>query len=157
MVVFKFALPKVSSKSRPKTTTNKVVIADKVQGVVVIDENGKYFVISNGEKYNLTYDSYNTKGKRKVWLRTLDKYQHKVCIIRDGKDAIPLKREFYVPFAPGHIVYGQIVKFDSVGKQFKIIRCTDIIYPDTVEIYDNMRKFNDKVKKGEIVLNGVGT
>ena len=85
MVSFKFSFG-VVGKSKEKGIVNKyVIIVAKCEGIIrYID--GTYKVEYNGKLYSITGESYRTKGKKVVYARRLDKYNHRIKIIRDSEN-----------------------------------------------------------------------
>ena len=80
MVSFKFSFG-VVGKSKEKGIVNKyVIIVAKCEGIIrYID--GTYKVEYNGKLYSITGESYRTKGKKVIYARRLDKYNHRIKII----------------------------------------------------------------------------
>ena len=78
MVSFKFSFG-VVGKSKEKGIVNKyVIIVAKCEGIIrYID--GTYKVEYNGKLYSVTGESYRTKGKKVVYARRLDEYNH--CLL----------------------------------------------------------------------------
>lgn len=128
MVTFNFsAITKKSKTSRKKESINDIIIVEeKVRGTVELNSDNEYVVNYNNKFYDITKDSYDTKGKRCVYTRTKDKYNHRIKIIRDKEAMIKLNSKFYCPFGDKSIVIGNIVKTNFGQKMFKIIKVLDI-------------------------------
>ena len=108
MVSFKFSFG-IVGKSKEKGIVNKyVIIVAKCEGIIrYID--GTYKVEYNGKLYSITGESYRTKGKKVVYARRLDEYNHRIKIIRDSENRKTVDIRFYIPFAAGLIAKGKIV------------------------------------------------
>lgn len=153
MVTFKFSFGAVT-KSREKEHTNRyVIIVAKCEGVIRI-VNNIYKVEYNGKLYSITGESYRTKGKRVIYARVLDKYNHRIKIIRDLDDRKTVDTRFYIPFAVGLIAKGKIVKMPFQQELFHITtcyNCGDI--ESAVLAFREWKEYEDKIKNGEIDIN----
>ncbi len=120
MVSFKFSFG-VVGKSKEKGIVNKyVIIVAKCEGIIrYID--GTYKVEYNGKLYSITGESYRTKGKKVVYARRLDEYNHRIKIIRDSENRKTVDTRFYIPFAAGLIAKGKIVKMPFKLVEFLVI------------------------------------
>ena len=114
--------------SKPKKTTRSpsityVIIEPKVEGVIKLLEDMTFKVEYKGKLYKITQESYETKGKKIVYARRLDKFNHRIKIIRDSDSRSRLDIKHYVPFAAGLIAKGRIVKLPFTSELFHIVSC----------------------------------
>lgn len=138
-------------KKKKSTKQINVIVEEDVEGLICIDSNGKYTISCNNKIYELTNDSYDTKNKKIVYCKFLDKYNHRIKIIRDY-NRIRLDSRFYVPFTAGLKCKGNIIS-RNYKNLFKIIK----VYPIYVDYEnvnrDNLLAFNEKLKRKDIVLS----
>ena len=145
-----FFNPNIWHKKKSEKTTSKIV-AEDVEGLICVNSDGKYTVLVDNKTYELSNDSYDTKNKKIVYCRFLDKYNHRIKIIRDY-NRIRLDSRFYIPFTAGLKCRGNIIA-RNFFTCFKINR----VYPIYVDYEnvnrDNLLAFNEKLKKGDIILS----
>lgn len=123
MVTLKFNF-KINSHVKSRSSSiSYTVIESKCEGVITIQDDGEYKVKYNNKLYKITEASYETKGKRIIYAKQLDKYGHRIKIIRDSDSRSRLDKRFYFPFAVGLIAKGRIVKYPFTGEQFHIVSC----------------------------------
>lgn len=110
MPTFNFAL-KIAGRAKRKTSTSSISIIHKdIEAVIKADAEGKYYIVHEDVKYSIHPDCYNNKGNKEIYLKRLDKYGHRIKIIRDKDSRVNMNNEFYCPFAPGLVVKGNIIK-----------------------------------------------
>lgn len=120
MPSFSFSVSKKSEYHHPRVAKPKAF--DKnVQGVVGIDLEANYYVRFNDKHYNIAKKSYSCKGYVKVYRQA---YPHSIRCVRNRliEDLGELDNRFWLPFAPGNIVKGNII-MEGIDKVFEI---TDI-------------------------------
>lgn len=123
-----------------KPTKSYIILENKVEGIINYNfSTNIYTVIVNKgvkEEYNLTEDSFRTKGKKIIYSKYLDKHGNYIKIYRD-KDNVPeLNSNFYLPFKPGLTAKGRIVQING-KKYFHIISCYSTVYSDEVVLADD--------------------
>jgi hypothetical protein len=124
-----------------------IVLESKVEGIINYNNITKeYKVIVNKdgkEEYNITKDSFRTKGKRIVYSKYLDNHGNYIKIYRD-KDNVPeLNSNFYLPFKPGLTAKGRIVQIEG-KKYFHIISCYSSVYNDEIIVAnDEFKQYKD--------------
>lgn len=108
MPYFDFSLPKKqTAKKRGNNTTSYNVVVKAVNGIVWINVEADYFVDVEGKLYKIHKDNYSCKGKDKVYHQC--QLNNRVCYIRT-KDNLVECSKHWLPFAPGCIVFGNIVR-----------------------------------------------
>ncbi len=135
---------------KKKSEQNKIVAKD-VEGLMCINEYGEYAVLIDNKLYDLTDESYDTKNRKIVYAKFLDKYNHRIKIIRDY-NRIRLDSRFYVPFTAGLRVKGHIVIRNFIT-YFNLKRVYQF-YSDYENVNrDNFIKYNERIKHKEIILS----
>lgn len=121
MPSFSFDLKIVGHKKKPATIgrkgfdfNNRKTTIDKVvesgcEGTVVIREDGTYRVKYKDKLYSICQECYDTKGKKVIYAKFLDKYNHRIKIIRDIGFRTKWSNDHYLPFAPGLVVKGKLI------------------------------------------------
>lgn len=132
MPSFSFNIPKAKLVHKDKPKKSKPSQKDVI-GVVWINLKAEYSVEVNGIRYDITADSYSCKGKNRVYRQA---YPHSIrCLVaRLGDNLSELDNKFWLPFAPGDVVKGDIVNMNSFKQEFKINKIND---------YDLSTKAND--------------
>ncbi len=153
MVSFKFSFG-VVGKSKEKGIVNKyVIIVSKCEGIIRYVD-GTYKVEYNGKLYSITGESYRTKGKKVVYARRLDKYNHRIKIIRDSENKKTVDTRFYIPFAAGLIAKGKIVKMPFAKELFHITTCYNRGDSEsTILAFQEWKEYEDKVKNKLVDIN----
>lgn len=125
MPTFNFSLPKKKDKER-KASNNSIkheVIERDIIGVIWIDCNANYFVHINGNKYTIKRECYSCKGKRAVY-RQGQYDRNRVCYIRHSDNYAECNPLHWLPFAPGCMVKGNIIRHSlTKAKLFVIKNC----------------------------------
>ena len=110
----------------------KLVRSKELYDAICVKHNDKLCaeVIIDGKKTIIpfTKDSFDTKGKEKIFTKTADKHGRIICIIRSKDHAIqfPESNEFYTPVRERYKYSGNIVSngnikyFDIVETYFKV-------------------------------------
>jgi hypothetical protein len=114
---------KPKRQTRSPSALSYSVIETKVEGIVKILEDLTFRVEYKGKLYKITQESYNTKGRKILYARKLDKYGHRIKIIRDADNRDYVDSRHYVPFAAGLIAKGRIVKLPFSSELFHIVSC----------------------------------
>lgn len=153
MVSFKFSFG-VVGKSKEKGIVNKyVIIVAKCEGIIRYVD-GTYKVEYNGKLYSITGESYRTKGKKVVYARRLDEYNHRIKIIRDSENRKTVDTRFYIPFTAGLIAKGKIVKMPFAKELFHITTCYNRGDSEsTILAFQEWKEYEDKVKNNLIDVN----
>lgn len=154
MPTFKLSISKPNKTVRSKITNKYEVIECKCDGIIVIDDNGVYKVNYKEKLYVITTESYNSRNKRTIYARWLDKYGHRIKIIRDVDNRRETNIKFYCAIAPGLIVRGKIVKSKFGPEMFHVVTCYNCMDMDGMSrAIKQWRVYEDKVKNGELNLN----
>ena len=126
----KFGKPKVKiSRNLPR----REVIQQNIIGVIGINLDATYYVDINGQKYTLTLESYDLKGKNVYYARVLQKNKT-LKIIRLTKQVRNNKQ--YLPFAIGSIVKGDTYKILGI-ERFNIKKILELkeVPEDTINYF----------------------
>lgn len=126
----KFGKPKVkTSRDLPR----REVIQQNIIGVIGINLDATYYVDINGQKYTLTLESYDLKGKNVYYARVLQKNKT-LEIIKLTKQVRNNKQ--YLPFAVGSIVKGSIYKILGM-ERFNIKKVLELkeVPEDTINYF----------------------
>ena len=109
--------------TRSPSSISYIVIESKVEGLIKLLEDMTFRVEYKGKLYKITQESYDTKGKKILYARRLDEYNHRIKIIRDTDNRAYVDTKHYVPFAAGLIAKGRIVKLPFSSELFHIVSC----------------------------------
>lgn len=146
MVTIKFSFSR-AERSRDKVAA--VVIEKKAEGLIKIID-GEYKVEFKGKLYRISEKSYDTKGKKVVYSTRLDKYNHRVKIIRDADSKFALNKQHYIPFAVGLIAKGRIIKPAFRNEQFHIISCYAANdYDGAIDAFNEWKEYEENLNKKE--------
>lgn len=102
---FVFSVAKKTKDAKRTNSTGLTTVESDCEGIVKCDDKGNYFVVYNGKDYCITAASYDCQGKRQVYLKHVDKYGHRIKIIRDSDNRNSMS-DAYIPFAPGLVAKG---------------------------------------------------
>lgn len=153
MVSFKFNF-NVSSKPKKQTRSpslSYVVIESKIEGLIKLLEDMTFRVEYKGKLYKITSESYETKGKKVLYARKLDKYGHRIKIIRDQDSRSRVDSRYYVPFAAGLIAKGRLVKPPLSGELFHIVSCYSLEDSESViKAFQEWKEFENKINNENI-------
>ena len=122
-VKFNFNVSIKPKQTRSPSTISYTVVEAKVEGVIKLLDDYTFRVQYKDKLYKITQESYNTKGKKILYARKLDKYNHRIKIIRDNDNRVYVDTKYYVPFAAGLIAKGRIVKLPFSSELFHIVSC----------------------------------
>lgn len=151
MVKFNFNISiKPKRQTRSPSNISYVIIESKVEGIIKLLEDMTFRVEYKGKLYKITQESYETKGRKILYARRLDKFNHRIKIIRDIDNRAHVDTKHYVPFAAGLIAKGRIVKLPFSSELFHIVSCYSLGDSESVikafrewKEYEN--KLNDKI------------
>ena len=153
MFSFKFNL-NVSIKPKKQTRSpsiSYVVIESKAEGLIKLLEDLTFRVEYKGKLYKITAESYETKGKKVLYARRLDKYGHRIKIIRDSDNRAHVDSRHYVPFAAGLIAKGRIVKLPLSGELFHIVSCYNAGDSESViKAFHEWKEFEQKINNENV-------
>ena len=137
-IVFSITPKRVKAKNSRRTSP-KI----EVEGVIFIDSSASYYIKDfDGKIYNIDESSYSCKNHKVIYNKYLDKYKHRISIVRDKETSFPKSNYSYLPFAVGCEVKGYLTD-DKV----KIVSITTNIYnPLYTESMDYFRN-NYKILK----------
>ena len=136
--------PKRQNKS--PSATSYSVIESKVEGIIRLLEDMTFRVECKGKLYKITQESYNTKGRKILYARKLDKYGHRINIIRDADNRAYVDTKYYVPFAAGLIAKGRIVKLPFSSELFHIVSCYSLSDSESViKAFREWKEYEDKI------------
>lgn len=129
MPSFDFSLPKkkVSKRKTSKNSNRNEVIKKNVKGIVWINRNAEYSVAINENsitfEYPIHYSCYSCKGHARIYRRGVPFKDRYVYIRNIGKYS-EQNPNHYLPFAPGCVVLGDLVKTSlNVSPLFIIKDC----------------------------------
>lgn len=106
---FKVIPNKKKERSNVQKKESYEIIDKDVSGVVYVTPEFTYYCYCKNKVYRFTYTSFNCKGKRRVYAQFLDKYNQRVCIIRTPDFKPECNKLFFLPFAAGSVITGDIV------------------------------------------------
>lgn len=115
---FKIVPNKKKERSSAKQTVSYDVLSKDVSGVIYITPEFTYYCYIKGKLYSLTTNSFNCKGKRRIYAQFLDNYNQRICIIRTPDFKPECNRLYFLPFAAGSLVNGDIV-FNKLTKEIQ--------------------------------------
>lgn len=153
MVSFKFNF-NVSAKPKKQTRSPSIsyaVIESKIEGLIKLLEDMTFRVEYKGKLYKITNESYETKGKKILYARRLDKYGHRIKIIRDSDNRTHLNPQHYVPFAAGLIAKGRLVRLPLSGELFHIVSCYSLSDSESViKAFKEWKEFEQKINNENV-------
>ena len=156
MKAFKFNFnislkPKRANKSPAKPSISYVVIESKVEGLIKLLEDMTFRVEYKGKLYKITSESYETKDKKILYARRLDKYGHRIKIIRDTDNRAHVDIKHYVPFAAGLMAKGRIVKLPFSSELFHIVSCYSLGDSESVvKAFREWKEFENKLNNENV-------
>ena len=115
MPSFDFSLPKkkVSQRNTSKNNNLNKIIKKNVTGVIWINSDAEYTVSINeggvSFKYPIHYDCYSCKGHARIYRRGVP-FKDRYVYIRSAGEYGEQNLNSYLPFAPGCVVLGDLVK-----------------------------------------------
>lgn len=128
----------VNNKSKRKEIAKIVkyeVVQENVYGVVFVDDEFKYRVVVRNTIYDITPSSFTCKNKRNLYPQILDKNKRRILYIRTSEDKRELDSRFWLPFAVGVVVRGDLVNNKNLNEiQFKVKKACREIYDDNSKI-----------------------
>lgn len=147
MVKFNFNISiKPKRQTRSPSAISYVVIESKVEGVIKLLEDMTFRVEYKGKLYKITQESYETKGRKILYARRLDKFNHRIKIIRDSDNRAHVDTRHYVPFAAGLIAKGRIVKLPFSSELFHIVSCYSLGDSESViKAFREWKDYEDKL------------
>ena len=104
-----------------------------------------------GKLYKITKESYETKGKKVLYARKLDKFGHRIKIIRDQDNRASVNSKHYVPFAAGLIAKGRLVKLPLSTELFHIVSCYSVGDSESViKAFKEWKEFENKLNNENV-------
>lgn len=147
---------KVVSRSKGSATKSKPrqqLIEVNCEGIVAVNKFGDYVIRYKEKEYTIAPECFETKGKKVIYCRKVDKYQHRIKIIRDVGFRTHWNLKHYAPFAPGLVVKGKIVLDIHKGAIFHIISVYNL--GSVQEVKDANKEWQEYlINKREIEENG---
>lgn len=155
MPTFNFTVTNKKIKIPNNKSDTYTIIEKDVTGVVYINTDFSYYVIIKGIKYNFTNNSFSCKGKRTVYAQFLDKNKQRVCYIRSSDNKSECNSLFFLPFASGSIVCGNII-YNTILKVnlFKFKKTIiEYMHPDSHKAIQLWRDNEEvlKIKRIELI------
>ena len=136
---------KPKRQTRSPSNISYSVIETKVEGLIRVLADMTFRVEYKGKLYKITQESYNTKGKKALYARRLDKYGHRIKLIRDQDSRYEVNIKHYVPFAAGLIAKGRIVKLPFSSELFHIVSCYNAGDSESViKAFDEWKEYENK-------------
>lgn len=112
---------KKKSNINKKSYVNNIIVERNIKVTIKQDLSTKIFYISHNDKvYEIHNDSYNSKNRKAIYSINLDKYGHRIKILRDIGSRHNVDKRFYLPFAKGLIVIGNLIKCNDDIIRFMI-------------------------------------
>lgn len=153
-----FSYTKKERKSR-KDSVPKVkydVLEKEVRGVVYITPEHSYYVAVKSKIYKFTHNSFNCKGKRRIYAQYLDKHNQRVCIVRNPDFKPECNKLFFLPFAAGSCVIGDIVHNNITNEDLFRFRKIVIEYMhpkahEAIEIWRTNKEALASIRKQSII------
>lgn len=138
--------PKRTTRSPSKPAISYTIIEPKVEGIIKLLEDLTFRVEYNNKLYKITNESFNTRGKKILYARRLDKYGHRIKVIRDQDNRYEVDTRHYVPFAAGLIAKGRIVKLPFSSELFHIVSCYSLGDSESViKAFREWKEFENKL------------
>lgn len=109
MPYFDFSVTKKQTNTNHKKAKQYTIIKRDIYGVVHIAITGMLFVNINNTVVPILKDCYNTAKKDKIFSLKLNKDSKRLCIVRNKNERLNYTNENYLPFAPGCVVYGNLL------------------------------------------------
>lgn len=126
MPTFNFSVQK-KRKTIENNNRNKIILR-KVKGIIWINEKGIYSVAVKDEngivtKYTIHPDCYTCKKHAQIYRRGVD-FENRHVYIRVGGEYHDKNPNDYLPFDPGCVVIGNVVKTPiNINPVFVIKKC----------------------------------
>ena len=144
MPLFSFSSTKKKNKTNVVRQNKYTILIKGLEGIVCINNEGKYIVRSNNTLYNIKPENYSCVGHSRIYKQDVSKAE-RICWIRTDKyvDYSPKK---WLPFAPGVIVIGDIVKHNISNREmFNIKKVLFEVF--TNESFDAFQYFKSNFDK----------
>lgn len=122
MVSFSFSLKK--NKPKRETKPKNVIIYSNVLGLVIKD-NECLRVLYKDILYVIDPTTISTKGRRVIYARIRDKYNHRIKIIRNADGRFDVGTKHYVRVTDGLYVIGNVITNSYGMTLFYIKRVVD--------------------------------
>ena len=131
-----FSKPKVKVNKKP----NRQIIKRDVTGVIGITLEASYFIEIDGQRYPLTLESYNVKGKKIYYADEL--IDNKVFTVM-RLDKRRMNSKVYLPFHCGAIVKGSTYMIHGLERfnLKKVIDKSEITQEEFVKYNNLSHKF----------------
>lgn len=138
---FVFSAAKKTKDTKRNTSKDLTTVEANCEGIVKCRENGTYFVRYNNKDYNITPESYNCEGKKQVYLKRLDENGHRIKIIRDSDNRTKMCNA-YIPFAPGLVAKGRLIKTNYGSVLFHIRSVYNLgAHEDVKSAFDEWKEY----------------
>lgn len=118
MVTFSFNITHNNKENNSNKQRNLFTIIKKhIIGIVHINIDGCYYINVNNETIPIFYKCYTNIKQNKLYSRELLDNK-RLCVIKNKKSLSTFKTNKYLPFAPGCIVEGNIIKDNKTNTLF---------------------------------------
>lgn len=153
-----FLLPKKKDgkKKTAKSNSGSKVILKNVKGIVWCDEKAEYNVdIGDGFIYPIHRSCFSCKGYARIYRRGVP-FKDRYVYIRNIEEYYECNINHYLPFAPGCIVLGDLVKTPfSISPLFIIKDCwieldNEKSHEAIVFYKEHIEEINDIIRKQQI-------
>lgn len=153
MPSFDFSIsPKKESKKKAiKNNVGFKVILSNATGVVWIDNKANYSVSIDNVHVSIHKDCYSCKGQLKVYRQGTNS-KGRVCYIRCLDDCKALDTNYWLPFAPGCIVIGDLYSNEFTFKKYFIIKKCFIDLSNQ-EAHDAMQYYREHLIEINNIIN----
>lgn len=157
MPTFNFSLPKKKDGKRTTTKHNgSEVILKGVKGIVWCNEKAEYSVdIGDGFTYPIHRNCFSCKGHACIYRRGVP-FNNRYVYIRNVGEYYECNINHYLPFAPGCVVLGDLVKSSfSVSPLFVIKKCwieldNEKSHEAIIFYKKHIKEINDIIRKQQI-------
>lgn len=110
-----------SFKPKKKIQQTTIVLYDNIKAIVIVEEKVLKAKVGDN-KYLFTNKSLSTDGCRVIYAKRLDKYGHRIKIIRDINNKEDIGSKFYCRLAPGLIVKGKVIRNEVNLELFQVTK-----------------------------------
>ena len=144
MATFSFGF---TAKTRKPRTNKYVVVRQLCQGIIVYDEtetgNNRYKVRIDNELFPLRGDCFNLKGKTTIYSTQINSHGgiYKIILSKPFEfESMP----GYLPFAPAHIVVGDLTRLNNDATKEYEFKINKIIhYPYDKEVKEEFINYRN--------------
>lgn len=153
MPTFSFSFSKKKEKQASKNNNRNKVILKNIRGVVWINVNAEYTVVILKDKteYPIHHSCYSCKGQFRIYRQGVND-KSRFCYIRLQDKCTEQNTNYWLPFAPGCVVCGNLVQDNITYKKVFVIKeCwTELNNEEANKAFNyykkHMKEINDLIK-----------